>query len=90
MKKDTHKVMVMDVKCAFLYGEIQRSVSFELPHTDPWYGNGTLVGKLKKAMYGTGECATDSGRGRSVNLGSSRIQTECLPVRCLLQLGDRT
>ena len=50
--KGTHKVMVMDVKCAFLYGEIQRSVSFELPHPDPQYGDGTLVGKLKKAMYG--------------------------------------
>ena len=45
MKKDTHKVMVMDVKCAFLYGEIQRSVYIELPHTDPLYGDGTLVGK---------------------------------------------
>ena len=45
MKKDTHKVMVMDVKRAFLYGEIQRSVFFELPHTDPRYGNGTLVGE---------------------------------------------
>ena len=53
MKKDTHKVMVMDVKCAFLYGEIQRSVYIELPHTDPRYGDGTLVVKLKKAMYGT-------------------------------------
>ena len=48
MKKDTHKVMVMDVKCAFLYGEIHRSVYIELPHTDPRYGDGTLVEKLKK------------------------------------------
>ena len=45
--------MVMDVRCAFLHGEIQRSVYIELPHTDPRYGDGTLVGKLKKAMYGT-------------------------------------
>ena len=39
--------------CVLLNGEIQRSVFFELPHTDPRYGDGTLVGKLKKAMYGT-------------------------------------
>ena len=53
MKKPHHKVMVMDVKCAFLYGDIRRNVYIELPHTDPRYGDGTVVGKLKKAMYGT-------------------------------------
>ena len=53
MKKPHHKIMVMDVKCAFLYGEIQRNVYIELPHTDPRYGDGTVVGKLKKSMYGT-------------------------------------
>ena len=53
MKKSHHKIMVMDVKCAFLYGEIRRNVYIELPHTDPRYGDGTVVGKLKKAMYGT-------------------------------------
>ena len=53
MKKPNHKVMVMDVKCAFLYGDIRRNVYIELPHTDPRYGDGTVVGKLRKAMYGT-------------------------------------
>ena len=53
MKKPHHKIMVMDVKCAFLYGEIRRNVYIELPHTDPRYGDGSVVGKLKKAMYGT-------------------------------------
>ena len=53
MRKPHHKIMVMDVKCAFLYGEIRRNVYIELPHTDPRYGDGTVVGKLKKAMYGT-------------------------------------
>ena len=53
MKKPHYKTMVMDVKCAFLYGEIRRNVYIELPHTDPRYGDGTVVGKLKKAMYGT-------------------------------------
>ena len=53
MRKPTHKVMVMDVKCAFLYGEIRRNVYIELPHTDPRYGDASVVGKLRKAMYGT-------------------------------------
>ena len=53
MRKPSHKVMVMDVKCAFLYGEIRRNVYIELPHTDPKYGDKTVVGQLKKSMYGT-------------------------------------
>ena len=53
MTKPNFKIMVMDVKCAFLYGEIQRSVYIELPHVDPKYGDGSVVGKLRKSMYGT-------------------------------------
>ena len=53
MKRADYKIMVMDVKCAFLYGEIKRNVYIELPHVDPKYGDGGLVGKLKKSMYGT-------------------------------------
>ena len=45
--------MIMDVKCAFLYGDIRRNIYIELPHTDPRYGDGSIVGKLRKAMYGT-------------------------------------
>ena len=45
--------MIMDVKCAFLYGEMRRNVYIELPHTDPRYGDQSVVGKLKKSMYGT-------------------------------------
>ena len=47
--------MVMDVKCAFLYGEIQRSVYIELPHADTRYGDGTKAVKLEKTMCGTGD-----------------------------------
>ena len=53
MSRESHRVMVMDVKCAFLYGEMRRNVYIELPHTDPRFGDGTVVGKLRKAMYGT-------------------------------------
>ena len=53
VSEKNHKLMVMDVKCAFLYGDMRRSVYIELPHTDPMYGDKNMVGKLKKSMYGT-------------------------------------
>ena len=28
-------------------------IYIELPHKDPRYGDGTVIGRLKKAMYGT-------------------------------------
>ena len=45
-------LMVLDVKCAFLYGECRRVIYVELPTQDPRHGTG-VVGKLLKAMYGT-------------------------------------
>ena len=57
MRKDTPKVMFIDVKGAFLYGEIQRSVYIELPHVDPQYG--TVRGW--EDMYRNTRCATDLG-----------------------------
>ena len=44
--------MLLDVKCAFLYGVMSRRVYIELPRQDPRYGSGA-VGLLQKAMYGT-------------------------------------
>ena len=45
-------LMVLDVKRAFLYGDIEDSIYIHLPPEDPYYGQG-YVGKLVKAMYGT-------------------------------------
>jgi hypothetical protein len=45
-------LMILDVKCAFLYGECRRVIYIELPTQDPQYG-GEFVGVLRKAMYGT-------------------------------------
>jgi len=45
-------VKVIDIKCAFLYGEARRKLFIELPDRDPQFGLG-FVGRLKKAMYGT-------------------------------------
>ena len=59
MKKDTHRVMVVDVRCAFLHGEIQRLVYFELPHVDPRCGDGTMVEKT--GHFRNTRCATDLG-----------------------------
>ena len=50
--KGDHRVMIMDVKRAFLYGDIEDRVYIRLPKEDPKYNMG-LVGRLKKAMYGT-------------------------------------
>ena len=44
--------MALDVKRAFLYGDIDESIYIELPKEDNMYGHG-FVGKLIKAMYGT-------------------------------------
>ena len=47
------RLMLLDVKKAFLYGHIRRNVYIELPDEDPMSKSGELVGKLDKAMYGT-------------------------------------
>ena len=50
--KGERALMILDVKRAFLYGDIEDDLYIELPKEDPWFGHG-YVGKLKKAMYGT-------------------------------------
>ena len=46
-------IMVMDVKCAFLYSVCRRRIYIELLRQDPKHGAADLVGLLQKAMYGT-------------------------------------
>ena len=46
-------IMVLDVKCAFLYGQIRRRVYIELHQQDSRSGDKFVVGDLRKAMYGT-------------------------------------
>ena len=46
-------IMIMDVKCAFLYGQCSRRIYIELPHRDPRAGDGRVVGRLQRALYGT-------------------------------------
>ena len=45
-------LMIVDVKTAFLYGEIDDRVYIELPKEDQYSGR-EYVGLLRKAMYGT-------------------------------------
>ena len=45
-----HQVMLMDVKKAFLYGDIQRRVYIELPKEDEEREGGQMMGLLNKAM----------------------------------------
>ena len=46
-------IMVLDVKCAFLYGQIRRRVYIELPQQDSRSADKSVVGVLREAMYGT-------------------------------------
>jgi len=48
-----HRILLLDVKKAFLYGKIQRVVYIELPTEDEESKSGKYVGRLVKAMYGT-------------------------------------
>ena len=48
-----YRILLMDIKNAFLCGKISRSVYIELPAEDPMTEGRHLVGKLDKAMYGT-------------------------------------
>ena len=47
------ELMVLDVKSAFLYGKMKRSVYIELPKQDKYSMYPDMVGHLEKAMYGT-------------------------------------
>ena len=46
------RVMILDIKRAFLYGDIEEEIHIELPNEDPMKDRG-YVGRLLKAMYGT-------------------------------------
>lgn len=48
-----YRLLVADVKTAFLYGAAKRDIYIELPPEDPRSKSGRFVGKLRKAMYGT-------------------------------------
>ena len=48
-----HRILLIDVRKAFLYGKISRTVYIELLSEDPMSEERNMVGKLDKAMYGT-------------------------------------
>ena len=48
-----HRILLMDIRKAFLCGKISRTVYVELPSEDPISEERNMVGKLDKAMYGT-------------------------------------
>ena len=47
------RLMIMDVKRAFLYGMARRTIYIRLPPEDPRSGEPGLVGLLRRSMYGT-------------------------------------
>jgi len=52
-RRFTKRLMVLDVKRAFLYGDAVRSIYTKLPPEDPRHGEPGVLWKLLKAMYGT-------------------------------------
>ena len=48
-----HRLMLLDFKRAFLYGDVERQIFIELPEDDSRRMGGANVGLLRKAMYGT-------------------------------------
>lgn len=46
-------VIIMDVKCAFLYGAAKRRIYIALLEQDPKHAGGRHLGLLKRSMYGT-------------------------------------
>ena len=46
------RLMVLDIKRAFLYGAVEETIFVELPDEDPMKAQG-YMGQLQKAMYGT-------------------------------------
>ena len=47
------RLMILDVKRAFLYGKVTRPIFTKLPREDPRFGEPGIVWRLEKAMYGT-------------------------------------
>lgn len=45
-------IILLDVKCAFLYGSMRRHAYVALPQEEPPHGHGGTLGKLKKATHG--------------------------------------
>ena len=46
-------LMIIDFKCAFLYGNMKRTVYIELPNHDEMSGDPGVVGFLMRSIYGT-------------------------------------
>ena len=52
-RRQSKILMIVDVKRAFLYGKTKRHVYIKLPAEDPRSHEKGVLGRLRKAMYGT-------------------------------------
>jgi len=78
MWKSEDVIIIIDVKCAFLYGKARRRLYIELPDRDPRSGK-HFVGLLDKAMYGTRDApliwrSTVDGIMKDMGFMSSMLQ----------------
>ena len=71
-----HRILLLDIRKAFLYGKILRTVYIGLPSEDPMSEVGNMVGKLDKAMYGT----RDASAAWQADLEKTMIELGFRPV----------
>lgn len=67
-------LVLLDVKCAFLFGDMQRSVYIEISRQYSRLGDDRAMGKLKMAMYDTTDAPhilVDTAREKMLGLGFS-------------------
>lgn len=79
--------MQLDVKFAFLHGALKRKVHIELPQQDPKSGDSNLVGKLKKAMYGTRDAHRFGRHGQGEDGGGGVLRKRVAFIAELAQEG---
>ena len=52
VRHDPLRLLIMDIRAAFLYGHCSRRLYIELPECDPSFGNPSLIGRLERPLYG--------------------------------------
>ena len=75
------RLMILDIKRAFLYGTMEENIVIHLPEEDPKHGQG-FYGKLRKAMYGT-RAAPQAWQGVVKNTMSSLGFQRSLKYPCV-------
>ena len=72
----TNKLMILDVKGAFLYGNAKRDIYIELPPEDTMSRSGHYLGKLRKGDVRDKRCPADLAGGCRDQDASVKLRSE--------------